>query len=127
MKKMGLSLLLLLLLPLGAQESGPESSNPNKVSDEERRKEILLPRIDRKYRAGGYLIYDCEDQHFVCADARGFDQCELDRQTSREEGRLILSCSPLKRFQTYELCLEEFYRLMHKASPKTICVNPKAR
>lgn len=126
MKKIGFSLLILLCLNLGAQESEPASTNPNKVSDEVRRQEALLPRIDSKYRAGGYLIYDCEDQHFVCVDARGFDQCELDRQTSRERGRLILSCSPLKRFQTFELCLEEFYRLMHKASPKTICVNPKA-
>ncbi len=96
------------------------------LTEEQLRNEIILPRIDLKYRAGGYLIYDCADQHFVCVDSRGFSQCQLDREFSRENERLILACSPLKRFESFELCLDELYRLMHQASAKTICLNPKS-
>lgn len=125
MKKILLSLILIFGLELSAQDGERVSTRPE-VSEEELRNEVLLPRIDLKYRSGGYLIYDCEDQHFVCVDARGFGQCDVDRQESRERGRLILSCSPLKRFQSFELCLEELYRLMHQSTHKSICLNPKA-
>ncbi len=104
----------------------PERNVLEGVSEEQLRNEIILPRIDLKYRSGGYLIYDCADQHFVCVDSRGFSQCQLDREFSRENERLILACSPLRRFNTFESCLAELYKLMHQAAPKTICLNPKS-
>lgn len=120
---------LALLESGGAQLIKPVAPKRNVlegVSEEQLRNEVLLPRIDLKYRSGGYLIYDCADQHFVCVDSRGFSQCQLDREFSRESERLILACSPLKRFNSFELCLDELYRLMHQARPKTICLNPKS-
>lgn len=120
---------LALLETGGAQLIKPVAPKRNVlegVSEEQLRNEVLLPRIDLKYRSGGYLIYDCADQHFVCVDSRGFSQCQLDREFSRESERLILACSPLKRFNSFELCLDELYRLMHQARPKTICLNPKS-
>ena len=124
-------LILLILGPtLNAQllqrKLEPELNVLKGITEEQFKAEALLPRIDLKYRSGGYLIYDCSDQHFVCVDAKGFSQCQLDREVSRERERLILACSPLKRYETFDLCLSELYRLMHQASSKTICLNPKS-
>ena len=79
--------------------------------------------ISKKYRAGRYLLYDCEDRHFACADEISYKLCKIYRQEDKDRKKELLSCGPLKKYETAEECHQAIYTFVHRIVPKDFCMN----
>lgn len=54
--------------------------------------------LSDKYHAGLYLIYDCQDMHFVCGNKDDFELCQKEREVEKKIGQKIkLPCAPFKK------------------------------
>ena len=78
-------------------------------------------KIDRKYFAGNYLIYDCEDHHFACVDAMGYSDCGDNRERALNKKSNPLPCAPLKIFLDKRSCIENSYKYVNSNALKSFC------
>jgi hypothetical protein len=69
-------------------------------------------QVSEKYRAGAYLIYDCDDQHFVCADIENQVECDEKREKAFVTKSERLPCAVLKQYVKKEECLEAQKKFM---------------
>jgi hypothetical protein len=61
-------------------------------------------QLSEKYRAGAFLIYDCEDQHFVCADIENQVECDEKREKAFVLKKERLPCAVLKQYSKVDEC-----------------------
>ena len=78
-------------------------------------------QIDSKYKAGEYLIFDCESNHFACVDLDGSQACQARRETSIAMKRPKLDCANLEKFKDKKLCIEKNYKVVDKNVQKRFC------
>ncbi|MDO9181697.1 MAG: hypothetical protein Q7U04_04775 [Bacteriovorax sp.] len=78
-------------------------------------------KIDWKYNAGEYLIYDCERKHFACVNATGNDNCVEERRYALVTKAAVYPCAPLKKFKNKKECVENNYKIVELDAPKRFC------
>lgn len=78
-------------------------------------------QIDWKYKAGEYLIFDCERSHFACVNSDGDDNCREERNFAMEKRAGRYPCAPLKKFKDKKSCIEKSYQLVDLNALKRFC------
>lgn len=78
--------------------------------------------ISEKYDAGPFLMYDCEDGHWVCVMPEFYQSCQEQREQDREQKKVTARCAPVGEFPTKRSCFErQLYMLSHNYGPN-FCV-----
>jgi hypothetical protein len=62
--------------------------------------------ISEKYEAGAYLIYDCQDKHWVCVLEEYYRDCESQRSQDLSMNKLDLRCAPMGQLPTKQSCFQ---------------------
>lgn len=83
--------------------------------------------ISSKYVTGGYLLYDCEDQHWVCVIKDNKEACDKKREKELRSGKHLLSCFSGEMFQSYRECSQKQKRLTKTAMFPRVCLHPDVR
>ena len=83
--------------------------------------------LSSKYEAGHYLIYDCEDKHWVCVRDAYYQDCESKRTQEIEENAKDLSCVPLGYFPTKRSCFERQLYMLGQNFGTKFCLHPEWR
>ncbi len=113
------------LLPPGAPIRVLPSGKSKEEEDKYNEAVYLLRRqefrINSEYRAGKFLIYDCELKNFVCVNIDSYKICENKRAMAIEKGALFYPCAPLKEFISKQICLYKNYEVMKRESEKKFC------
>ncbi|HLW56278.1 MAG TPA: hypothetical protein VKY27_02780 [Bacteriovoracaceae bacterium] len=78
--------------------------------------------ISDKYLAGPYLIYDCEDQHWVCVVEENYQQCKDQRAKDIRQDKVHARCAPIAEFDVKFSCFQEQLRLVGNVDPTKLCV-----
>ena len=78
-------------------------------------------QINKKYKAGAYLIYDCKSEYYTCVDDEGFKECRKDRDVSINKKLKHYPCAPLKAFLSVEACLVKNYEVIESLAFKRFC------
>lgn len=85
--------------------------------------EVILPvRISEAYNSGPYLIFNCQNQHWVCVTEDNFKECQSERIEDIALARARSSCAPVKRFVTERSCFERQLYLISQNYGDRICV-----
>ncbi len=77
--------------------------------------------IDWKYKAGEYLIYDCERSYYACVDKEGQETCKKERNAALENKSKDLKCASLKKFQNKKSCVIENYNVLYRNAFRRFC------
>lgn len=78
-------------------------------------------QINWKYKAGEYLIYDCERGYYACVDKDANESCLKDRNLALEKKEKNLKCAPLKKFQNKKSCVIEDYKVVDINAFRRFC------
>ena len=66
----------------------------------------LVDDISEKYEAGAYLIYDCEEKHWVCVLEPYFKICREKREKDLLNQSYLYSCAPIGEFPNKKSCFQ---------------------
>lgn len=83
--------------------------------------------ISSKYLTGGHLLYDCEDQHWVCVIKENKEACDAKRQKEISLGKHHLTCFSAEFFQTYKECSQKQKELTKSGMNPRVCLHPSVR
>ena len=83
--------------------------------------------ISSKYVTGAYLLYDCEDQHWVCVIQETKEKCEQKRHNELKRGKHHLSCFSAEVFENYKQCTVHQQRLTSSGLNPRVCLHPEVR
>lgn len=78
-------------------------------------------KIDWKYMAGEYLIFDCERNHYACVNVSGFDNCQEERNFAIGKKLAAYPCAPLKKFPNKKSCVLKNYETVDILALKRFC------
>lgn len=78
--------------------------------------------ISDKYLAGPYLIYDCENEHWVCVVEDNFERCKTQRAEDLRQNKVHARCAPIAEFDVKFSCFQEQLRLVSNVDPTKLCV-----
>lgn len=118
---MKISLLILSLFSLSVMaETKLEEKvkSAAQIYDESRNPDF---QIDWKYKAGEYLIYDCERSHYACVNLDGFNNCSEERNFAIEKKSAFYPCAPFKKFADKKSCVEKNYKVVDVGAIKRFC------
>lgn len=108
------ALILILLATLAIAEDEvnqlPEDFVPNKDN------------ISEKYYAGAFLIYDCEEMHFVCVLPEDHQTCVKNREEAIRKKEKNLPCAPIGEFPTKRSCFQRELYLVGQAHGNRFCL-----
>lgn len=79
-------------------------------------------QISEKYFAGSWLIYDCEEKHWVCVLKEDFDLCESSREAAKKSFSKNLPCAPIGNFPTKRSCFQRELFLAGNAHGDRFCL-----
>ena len=77
--------------------------------------------INWKYKAGEYLIYDCERRHYACVNHEGNSNCLEERNFAIKKKLNNYPCAPLAKFDDKKSCVEKNYKIVDIDAPKRFC------
>ncbi len=77
--------------------------------------------ISDKYRRGSALIYDCTKGFYACVSFNNFDQCQEQREEEKAKFTSVLSCAPLKKYDTIGECEQTQREVIHRLIRKEFC------
>lgn len=63
--------------------------------------------ISEEYEAGPYLMYDCQQKHFVCVLENYYKECQEKRDKDIHEKKLHLSCAPIEQMPNKKSCFQK--------------------
>jgi len=109
--------LLLLLLISGAVLAEEKEEDPL-PSDFE----LKDDSISDKYFAGAFLIYDCEEKHWVCVLKEDYKECDEKREKSKKLREKHLPCAPIGEFPTKRSCFQRQLYLTGQAHGSRFCL-----
>jgi hypothetical protein len=70
--------------------------------------------ISEKYEAGEYLIYDCEDYHWVCVREPFYLECQEKRKEDADFQKVTSRCAAVGKFPTKKSCFQrQLYMATH--------------
>ena len=79
--------------------------------------------VSDKYEAGAFLIYDCEDHHWVCVLESYYKACEEKRSLDLERSEALLhSCAPIGEFPNKWSCFQRQLFLVTHEHGNRFCV-----
>ena len=81
--------------------------------------------ISDKYEAGPFLIYDCEEGHWVCVLASYYQDCLDKRKKDLVGNQLKNSCIPLEELPTKKSCFQKQLFLTAQNHSTRFCMNDK--
>lgn len=84
------------------------------------------PRVDLisdKYQAGQFLIYDCEEGHWVCVLEEYFKNCQSNRSKEQQlPDELRYSCAPIGSFPNKISCFQRILFLTSQHHGNRFCI-----
>lgn len=110
-----LFLLLLLGITLVQSKAEEEKSTPDDFNP-------AADNISDKYYAGSWLIYDCQEGHWVCVLEEFYRSCEEDRKKSISAKEKHLPCAPVGEFPTKRSCFQRELYLTGHAHGHRFCL-----
>ncbi|MFL5784161.1 MAG: hypothetical protein ACJ76H_06100, partial [Bacteriovoracaceae bacterium] len=75
-----------------------------------------------KYLAGAFLMYDCEEGHWVCVLEEDYKACEKKRNEESLKMTKDLSCAPIGQFPTKRSCFQRVLYLAGQAHGHRFCL-----
>ena len=78
--------------------------------------------ISEKYDAGNFLIYDCEDGHWVCVLEEDFKECENIRELDQLTTSIKHKCAAVGRFETKKSCFQRQLFMTSNNFGQSMCV-----
>lgn len=82
--------------------------------------------ISEDYNEGTYLIYNCVDSYYVCADEGNFKSCQDKVDKENRENKEFYSCLPVKGFADEKKCNNFHMDLINYYDPLVpvdLCLN----
>ena len=78
-------------------------------------------KIDWKYNAGEYFIYDCERKNYACVNLEGNTNCLEERNFAIEKKETSYPCAPLGKFNDKKSCVEKSYKIVDINALRRFC------
>ena len=78
-------------------------------------------KIDWKYNAGEYLIYDCERRNYACVNMEGNANCIEERNFAIETKESSYPCAPLAKFSDKKSCVLKNYKIVDINALRRFC------
>lgn len=69
------------------------------------------PNLNYKYQKGPYLVYDCQDHHWVCTGRLEYMRCEDQREHTKRQNGDFYTCQTIKKFESLDSCLSRQRRM----------------
>lgn len=79
-------------------------------------------RIADAYWAGAFLMYDCEEGHWVCVLKEDYKVCEEKREKAKLNKEKNLPCAPIGEFPTKRSCFQRELFLSGQAHGHRFCL-----
>jgi hypothetical protein len=76
-----------------------------------------------KYFAGAYLVYDCQDKHYVCTDEYEYKRCQSNRDHAEKDMDIKLPCVPINKFLDRKTCEEKQKELVSTGRYVNFCLH----
>lgn len=121
MKSVFIFILLSISVKAFAEEAAPVVIPAAKTNEELIETKKSNYQINGRYKAGPYLIYDCESEFYACVDQDGSEKCREKRDVSITKKETRLPCAPLKQFLDKKTCLEKNYEVLESVAVKRFC------
>lgn len=83
------------------------------------------PFLSLKYSRGPHLIFDCVDNHWVCAGKYEYKNCEEAREFEILERKDKLSCVPVRVFESEAVCVTSQRGITNRSIYIRFCVHPE--
>ncbi len=112
-----MKILILLLAIASGVNAEEEVVNPMPVDFEQK-----TDSISDKYTAGAFLIYDCEEKHWVCVLNEDYKICDEKREKSIKAREKFLPCAPIGEFPTKRSCFQRQLYLTGQAHGSRFCL-----
>lgn len=78
--------------------------------------------IADNYEAGPFLIYDCDQKHWVCVLESYYKDCQEKRHRDAEHGTFYHSCAPIGKFPTKKSCFQRILFLTTHHHGTRFCI-----
>lgn len=117
MKLLGLTFTLLISLGVNAQNNGGQRVDFDNSNDE----------ISGLYQRGSHLLYDCNNNHWVCTKKLEYKRCKNTRKAELLDYKLRLSCAYFDIYKTNKDCLSELIRLTDEGRGDRFCLHPEEK
>lgn len=111
-------LLIITTVQIHAEEAAVVAAKPAEDLLEVRKSNY---QMNARYKAGPFLIYDCQGEYYACVDKDGSEKCREDRDASINKKEKRYPCSPLKTFENKEACLVKNYEVIESLALKRFC------
>jgi hypothetical protein len=83
------------------------------------------PRVDiisENYEAGPFLIYDCEDKHWVCVLEEYYKECQEKRESDLLHQKVKVRCASVAEFPTKKACFQKGLFLTSQNQGTRFCI-----
>lgn len=94
---MNVLLILLIYSNLALSDDGPKS-----LAGFDPKTDLIA----HNYEAGAYLIYDCQEKHWVCVLESYYLECQKQRQLDNMSKSDFHLCAPIEAFPTKKSCFQ---------------------
>lgn len=78
-------------------------------------------KIDWKYTAGEYLIYDCERRYYACVSKVSNELCIEERKIALNEHASVYPCAALTKLEDKKACVLKSYQIVDLNAIKRFC------
>lgn len=88
------------------------------------------PKVDdisEKYEAGAFLIYDCQEGHWVCVLESSYRECEAGRKKALIYNHKVLPCAPIGEFPTKRSCFDRSLFLVTHGHGERFCLSDEIK
>ena len=124
-------LLLFLSFSIQAQESKNKADLATKTEQkrDKSKDDITLsdPDLSIKYQRGRFLMYDCEDKHWVCTQKLEFDRCSEKRKYVDFIKGQLYPCAPVKPFASEAECVKRQRKFTEKNHSVRSCLSKSSK
>lgn len=79
--------------------------------------------ISEKYEAGHFLIYNCEEKHWVCVRDEQKNECEDEILEAKQSNPVNLPCASFGKFPTKQSCFQRQLFLVSNNFGDRFCIN----
>lgn len=80
--------------------------------------------LSDKYYSGPYLVYDCQDKHWVCTDKEAVESCNAARKRALERKGITMPCFVVKEYKKYKGCLKSNKKMINQIGDTKYCYHP---
>lgn len=85
------------------------------------------PYMSDAYIKGPYLMYDCDDNHWVCSGEAEYKRCDGLRNDAIKRKDKNLRCTKFFKFSTIEKCHEKQLEMIGNQAYQRFCLHPEIR